>query len=115
MLDLGFVSAILDEKNLEQVIQFADKHNFRCVEVMCWPKGKAERRYAGVTHIDVDRLDDRAVAEVNTLLNEHKIYISGLGYYPNPLDPDQVKSDFYFAHIKKVIDAANRLIGLKYI
>jgi hypothetical protein len=28
------------------------------LELACWPLGKAERRYAGVTHIDVDTLDD---------------------------------------------------------
>lgn len=51
MLDLGFVSAILAEKSFEEVINFASENEFKCVEIMCWPFGKAERRYAGVTHI----------------------------------------------------------------
>ena len=34
------------------------------------------------------------------------IEISALGYYPNPLDPDEEKSNFYISHIKKVIDAS---------
>ena len=34
------------------------------------------------------------------------IEISALGYYPNPLDPDEEKSNFYVSHIKKVIDAS---------
>ena len=47
------------------------------------------------------------------MLSQKNISISGLGYYPNPLHPDKVKSDFYIAHIKKVIDAAVRLeIGI---
>ena len=35
---------------------FAGQEGFDCVELMCWPAGKAERRYAGVTHVDVARL-----------------------------------------------------------
>lgn len=53
MLTLGFVSAILPDLNLEEVLAFAASNGFSCVELMCWPIGKAERRYAGITHIDV--------------------------------------------------------------
>lgn len=109
MLDLGFVSAILADKSFDEVIDFASENNFKCVEVMCWPKGKAERRYAGVTHIDVDELDDAQVEYIKSLLKSKNVYISGLGYYPNPLDPDKEQSMVYFSHIKKVIDAAAKL------
>ena len=109
MLDLGFVSAILAEKSFEDVIDFAAENKFKCVEIMCWPKGKAERRYAGVTHIDVDELNDAKVAHIRKYLTSKNVYISGLGYYPNPLDPDENQSKFYLDHIKKVIDAAAKL------
>ena len=56
-MNLGFVSAILPDLSLEEVLDFAAAEGFDCVELMCWPKGKAERRYAGVTHIDVTDLD----------------------------------------------------------
>ncbi len=108
-MDLGFVSAIFAEQNFEEVIEFAAGNGFQCVEVMCWPKGQAERRYAGVTHIDVDQLSDEEVTKIKGLLDQHKVYISGLGYYPNPLDPDEEKREFYFSHIRKVISAAARL------
>lgn len=109
MLDLGFVSAILADNSFEEVIDFAAQNRFTCVEIMCWPKGKAERRYAGVTHIDVDTLDDTKVAEIKTILENNKVYISGLGYYPNPLDPDVQKAEVYIEHLKKVIEAASKL------
>jgi sugar phosphate isomerase/epimerase len=109
MLDLGFVSAILAEKSFEEVIDFASQNKFKCVEIMCWPKGKAERRYAGVTHINVDELDHSAVKHIQDYLEKSNVYISGLGYYPNPLDPDEEQSRTYFDHIKKVIDAAATL------
>lgn len=109
MLDIGFVSAILAEKSFEKVIEFAAVNGFKCVEIMCWPKGKAERRYAGVTHINVDELDDKKVTEIGETLKRYNIYISGLGYYPNPLDADENQSKVYIGHIKKVIQAAAKL------
>ena len=109
MLDLGFVSAILAENSFEEVVEFASDHSFKCVEMMCWPLGKAERRYAGVTHINVDELDDKKIAGINETLERNKVYISGLGYYPNPLDADKTQAEVYIEHIKKVIRAAAQL------
>jgi sugar phosphate isomerase/epimerase len=109
MYDLGFVSAIFAEKSFEEVIDFASSNGFQCVELMCWPKGKAERRYAGVTHIDVDQLDEERQQYIREYLASKNVYISGLGYYPNPLDADEEKSAYYLAHIKKVIAAAASL------
>ena len=109
MLKLGFVSAILADKSFEEVVQFASNHRFSCVEMMCWPKGKAERRYAGVTHVNVGELDDSEVQSLKKTLDENKIFISGLGYYPNPLDPDKEQAAYYREHIKKVIRAAPKL------
>ena len=52
-MKLGFVSAILPELSLEEVLKFAAAERLACVEIMCWPAGKAERKYAGITHLDV--------------------------------------------------------------
>jgi sugar phosphate isomerase/epimerase len=109
MLDLGFVSAILAEKSFEEVVRFASKNEFKCVEMMCWPKGKAERRYAGVTHINVDKTDDKKATEIKSILKKNNVYISGLGYYPNPLDADESQAEVYIEHIKKVILTAAKL------
>ncbi len=109
MLDLGFVSAILAEKKFDEVIEFASKNQFKCVEIMCWPLGKAERRYAGVTHINVDETGDEEASRIKDTLSRNNIYISGLGYYPNPLDPDQQQAEYYIEHIKKVIRTAAHL------
>ncbi len=111
-MKLGFVTAILPDLDLEQVVQFAAQTGYECIEVMCWPKGKAERRYAGVTHIDVAALTKDEAAKINELLAKHGVGISGLGYYPNPLAPDEAEAQVYIEHIKKVIAAAP-LLGLK--
>ncbi len=109
MLDLGFVSAILAERSFEEVMQFASENQFKCVEIMCWPLGKAERRYAGVTHVNVDETGDEEAAQIKSIQERTGVYISGLGYYPNPLDPDAKQSEFFIEHIKKVIRTASKL------
>lgn len=103
---LGFVSAILPDLNLEEIVRFAEAEDFECVELMCWPRGKAERRYAGVTHLDVAELDDVEVQRVRHLFESAGVSISGLGYYPNPLSPDAVESAVYVEHLRRVIAAA---------
>jgi len=103
---LGFVSAILPELTLREVFEFAAVEGFDCVEVMCWPPGKAERRYAGVTHIDVTNLSNPSIVEINELQHETGVEISALGYYPNPLTPNKAEAKVYSDHIKKVIKAA---------
>ncbi len=107
MLNLGFVSAILPDYDLHSVLKFAAEHGFGCVEIMCWPTGSADaRRYAGVSHIDVDNLD---VEAIHFLCHKYGVSISGLGYYPNPLDTNAEQAEFYREHIKKLIRAAARL------
>lgn len=110
MLKLGFVSAILGDFGFEHVVDFASKNKFSCLEMMCWPTENADnRRYAGVTHIDVDKLDEKHIRYIKEYTHDRGINISGLGYYPNPLDPDKNKAEFYIEHIKKVIRACNQL------
>jgi sugar phosphate isomerase/epimerase len=111
-MKLGFVSAILPDQSLDQVFQFARAEQFACVELMCWPVGKAERKFAGVTHVDVTGFTRARADAVWARANEHGVGISGLGYYPNPLDPDPTVARTCVDHLKKVILAAE-LLGLK--
>jgi sugar phosphate isomerase/epimerase len=110
-MQLGFVSAILPERSLEEVAAFAAAAGFDCVELMCWPKGQAERRYAGVTHVDVSEFTAAAAARVRETMAGAGVAISGLGYYPNPLAADRAEAQVYVDHLRKVILAAE-LLGL---
>jgi len=111
MIKLGFLSVILGELSFDEVVGFAAENGFSCAEIPCWPAGKAERRYAGVAHIDVADLPKAKVDSINKLLKAKKVTISGLGYYPNPLDPDPKAAEAAIEHIKKVIAAA-ALLGV---
>ncbi len=109
MMTLGFVSAILPDLSLEEVLGFAASAGFACVELMCWPVGKAERRYAGVTHIDVVGFDKEDAEKVSAQVSAAGVAISGLGYYPNPLAPDRDEAQVYIDHLQQVIVAAKTL------
>jgi sugar phosphate isomerase/epimerase len=108
-MQLGFVSAILPDLSLEDVLAFARDEAFACVELMCWPAGKAERKYAGVTHVDVVGFTQARADDVNALVKHYGVAVSGLGYYPNPLDPDAAAAKRCVEHLKRVILAAEKL------
>ncbi len=110
-MQLGFVSAIFPELTLDEVLGIAAEEGFDCVEVMCWPRGRAERRYAGVTHIDVAGFGAAVATEVGALVERTGVAIAALGYYPNPLASDPAERQVAAAHLRAVIDAA-ALLGV---
>lgn len=110
-MQLGFVSAILPDLDLPDVLNTAASIGYDCVELMCWPPGKAERRYAGVTHLDVSRMSEADIAQFHDLVQSYGISISGLGYYPNPLSPHPEEATTAIEHLHHVIQAAQQ-VGL---
>ena len=112
-MKLGFVSAILDTYDFEKMIDTASSMGFGCVEVACWPQGKAERRYAGVSHIDVENLDEEKVKYIKDYCDNKNVEISALAFYPNVMDSDLEKREANICHLRKVIEGSNKLgIGL---
>ena len=108
-IQLGFASAILPELSLSEVFSLAAEIGYECVEVMCWPVSKAERRYAGVTHIDIAEMDDAKVADVQRVVRETGVAISALGYYPNCLSPDIAEAQKSIEHLQNLLHAAKQL------
>ncbi len=108
-MQLGFVTAILPEQSLDSVTDTAAQIGYDCIEVMCWPKGKAERRYAGITHIDITKLTQAKADDIVGRIKSKGISISGLGYYPNLLSKDKGHARTALAHLKKLIKAAPKL------
>jgi sugar phosphate isomerase/epimerase len=105
-MQLGLVSAILDQSDFYEMINIVAENGLDCVEVACWPAGKAERRYAGVSHIDTENLTKEQAEEYKAYAAEKKVAISALAYYPNPLDENLEKRQRVIDHIYSVIDAA---------
>jgi sugar phosphate isomerase/epimerase len=105
-MKLGFFTAALPDSTLEQAAQWGAESGFQAIEVACWPHEKAARRYAGVTHIDVETLDQAGAKEIRRMLDGCGLTLSSLGYYPNPLHPDAEHRQTVISHLKKVIEAA---------
>ena len=113
-MKLGFVSAILDGWNFEEMIDTAAEMGYECVEVACWPQGKAERRYAGVSHIDVENTTEEYIAHIKNYCKQKGVEISSLAFYPNTMDGDLEKRAAAIAHLKKVINMS-ALLGVNMV
>ena len=111
MMKFGLLTAILDGWSFEEVVEIASDMGFKCLEVACWPAGKAERRYAGVSHIDCERVceDDTYAAYVKELAASKGLEISSLAFYPNVLDANEEKANAAIEHLKAVICASAKL------
>ena len=111
MMKFGLLTAILDGWSFEEVVDIASQMGFKCLEVACWPAGKAERRYAGVSHIDCERVcqDDSYADYVKKLTSSKGLEISSLAFYPNTMDPDLEKREAAISHLKAVIRASAKL------
>lgn len=106
-MKLGLLTAAFGGLSLADVAEWSAGAGFEMLEVACWPaEGREKRRYAGVSHIDVDSFDPDAVRE---LISRRGLEISSLAYYPNNLHPDDVLREAFNGHLRKVIDAAERL------
>lgn len=105
-MKLGLLTAICDGMTFEEVVDFASENNLECLEVACWPRGGANRRYAGVCHIDVDGLTEEKATYIRNYCTKKGVEISSLAYYPNPLDPDEEKRKSCIEHIYKLMDAS---------
>jgi len=111
MFKFGLLTAILDGWTFEEAIDTAAEMGFECLEVACWPAGKAERRYAGVSHIDAERVleDDDYAAYVKGYIAERGMEISSLAFYPNTMDPDLDKRAAAIANLEALIKASAKL------
>jgi len=108
-MKLGFLSAIVGFMSFEQVIDTASSLGYRCVELACWPREEASRRYAGVSHLNVAELDDAQIAQIQDYCRAKGVEISSLGYYPNNLDEDLERRRYFHNHLYTVIEASARL------
>ena len=110
-MKLGLVTAILEQYDYEKMIDTVSEMGFSCVEVACWPSGKAERRYAGVSHIDVARVceDDAYAKHILDYAAARHVEISALAFYPNTMDGNLEKRAANITHLMHVIRASAKL------
>ena len=113
-MKLGIVSAIYDGFTFEEMMDHASSVGYECVEVACWPQGAAERRYAGVSHIDVNNTSPEYIAYVKDYCEKKNIEISSLAFYPNTMDGNLESRNANIEHLKKVINMS-ALLGVNMV
>jgi sugar phosphate isomerase/epimerase len=109
-MKLGLMTAALGEVELDDLAEWAASERFETHEIACWPRVTGDqRRYAGVSHIDVDGMSRDGAAAIRRVIDERNLEISSLAYYPNNLDPDAAARSAAQEHLRKVIVAAELL------
>lgn len=106
-MKIGFLTACLPKLNLEDIVKWASKNNFKTLELAAWPV-ESERDYRA-EQINADKFSKHDAEKVKELFLSHNMEISAMAYYDNNLHPDLEKRKFYLKHLRKVIDAASLL------
>ncbi|RWM39242.1 sugar phosphate isomerase/epimerase [Mesorhizobium sp.] len=109
-MKLGLLTAPFPDTALSEVADWARSVGFEALEIACWPKTSgASRRYAGTSHIDAAGISASEAKDIAASLAGKGLTISGLGFYPNPLHPDQAHREAVIDHLRKVIVLASRM------
>lgn len=109
-MQLGILTAPFPDTPLMDVADWAASSGFESLEIACWPKAAGPaRRYAGTSHIDVANASVGQLREIADELAQKGLSVSALGYYPNPLHPDDEHRLRVITHLKKLIVAASEM------
>ena len=103
-MKLGFLTACLPNRSLDQLVPWAAEHGFEALEVAAWPD-LGDRPFTA-THLDVEKIDKARAEQVQALFETHGLTLSSLAFYDNNLHPNPVERDAINTHVVKAIDAA---------
>jgi sugar phosphate isomerase/epimerase len=106
-MKLGLITSILSNNSMEEVIDITSEIGYECLEVACWPVGKSNRRYSGVTHINFDKMSQNKLESLNNYLKYKNMSISALAFYPNTITDDDEQREINIQHLKKMIENAH--------
>ena len=103
-MKLGFLTACLPNRSLDQLVPWAAEHGFEALEVAAWPD-LGDRPFTA-THLDAEKIDKAGAEQVQALFETHGLTLSSLAFYDNNLHPNPAERDAINAHVVKAIDAA---------
>jgi sugar phosphate isomerase/epimerase len=108
-MKLGFLTACLPGRSLEQIAAWASENAFEALEVAAWPD-LGDRPFTA-THIRVESFSDRDAENVRALFDRYGLELSSLAFYDNNLHPDPAERTAINKHVAACIDAA-ALLGV---
>jgi sugar phosphate isomerase/epimerase len=109
-MKLGFLTACMPERSLEEIARWAGEHGFEALEVAAWPS--LDDRPFTASHLAADRFDQGEAERVREALGSNGLELSALAYYPNNLHPDPEERRLAHEYVLACIDAAAALGGV---
>jgi sugar phosphate isomerase/epimerase len=103
-MKLGFLTACLPKRSLEDIAAWAAAHGFEALEVAAWP-ALGDRPFTA-THLDVDGFGEAEAERVRELFDRHGLALSSLAFYDNNLHPDPGERERINRHVMALVDAA---------
>jgi sugar phosphate isomerase/epimerase len=85
-MKLGFLTACLPGRSLEDIAAWASSAGFEALEVAAWPD-LGDRPFTA-THLRVEDFGPRQAEDVRELFDRHGLTLSSLSFYDNNLHPD---------------------------
>ncbi len=103
-MKLGFLTACLPNRSLDDIAAWADENGFEALEVAAWP-ALGDRPFTA-SHITAESFDDGDAERITALFNKHRLTLSSLAFYDNNLHPDPDERQAINDHVLACIDAA---------
>jgi sugar phosphate isomerase/epimerase len=103
-MKLGFLTACLPGRSLDEIVPWAADHGFEALEVAAWP-ALGDRPFTA-THVNAEGYGEREAEAVRALFDKYGLTMSSLAFYDNNLHPDTDQRKAVNDHVIRLIDAA---------
>ena len=103
-MKLGFLTACLPDRSLEDIVRFAKEHQYEALEVAAWPD--LGSRPFTATHLKAEGFGESEAQRVRALFDDNDLTLSSLAFYDNNLHPDPVERAAINQHVLALVDAA---------
>ncbi len=103
-MKLGFLTACLPDRSLEDIVRLAKEHQYEALEVAAWPD--LGSRPFTATHLKAEGFGESEAQRVRALFDDNDLTLSSLAFYDNNLHPDPVERAAINQHVLALVDAA---------
>jgi sugar phosphate isomerase/epimerase len=106
-MKLGFLTACLPDRSLEDIARWASAHGYEALEVAAWPD-LGDRPFTA-THLKAESFTTADADSVRSLFDDLDLVVSSVAFYDNNLHPDPRERAAVNQHVLRCIDAAAML------
>ncbi|MFH5823537.1 sugar phosphate isomerase/epimerase family protein [Georgenia sp. AZ-5] len=106
-MKLGFLTACLPGRSLEEIATWAGQNGFEALEIAAWPD-LGDRPFTA-THLKAESFNRAGAESVRALMDRHGLTASSLSFYDNNLHPDPEERQAINDHVLACLEAAAAL------